>query len=64
MEKSNSGLALPVVGAGPGSSASNLGSLPLSTSLGPLSSHGPQMFLRIRVADAAGAGHVSTTIPV
>ncbi|KAF9048309.1 hypothetical protein BDZ89DRAFT_758549 [Hymenopellis radicata] len=64
MEKSNSGLAVPVVPAGPGSSASNLGSLRLSTSLGPLSSHGPQMFLRIRVADAAGAGHVSTTIPV
>ncbi|KAG7450808.1 uncharacterized protein BT62DRAFT_536965 [Guyanagaster necrorhizus] len=42
---------------------SNLGSLPLSTSLG-LSSSGPQMFLRIRVADAADAGHISTTIPV
>ncbi|SJL05407.1 uncharacterized protein ARMOST_08774 [Armillaria ostoyae] len=49
-------IAAPVFG-------SNLGSLPLSTSLG-LSSSGPQMFLRIRVADAADAGHISTTIPV
>jgi len=43
---------------------STLGSLPLSTSLGPSSSHGPQIFLRIRVADTADAVHISTTIPV
>ena len=36
----------------------------LSTSLGPSSSHGPQIFLRIRVADTADAVHISTTIPV
>ncbi|KAJ3729604.1 stress-activated map kinase interacting protein 1-domain-containing protein [Lentinula raphanica] len=40
------------------------GSVPLSTSLGPISSHGPQMFLRVRIADNADAVHVSTTIPV
>ncbi|KAJ3781997.1 stress-activated map kinase interacting protein 1-domain-containing protein [Lentinula aff. detonsa] len=40
------------------------GSVPLSTSLGPGSSHGPQMFLRVRIADNADAVHVSTTIPV
>ncbi|KAG6916070.1 hypothetical protein DXG01_008544 [Tephrocybe rancida] len=43
---------------------SALGSLPLSTSLGPSSSHGPPIFLRIRVADTADAVHISTTIPV
>ncbi|CAL1709275.1 unnamed protein product [Somion occarium] len=32
------------------------------SSLGPSSSHGPPMFLRIRIADTADAGHVSTTI--
>jgi len=60
------GLTLPLT-AGPGTSAvfgSTLGSLPLSTSLGPSSSHGPQIFLRIRVADTADAVHISTTIPV
>ncbi|RDB18602.1 Target of rapamycin complex 2 subunit sin1 [Hypsizygus marmoreus] len=53
--------------AGPSSSAvfgSTLGSLPLSTSLGPSSNHGPPIFLRIRVADTADAVHISTTIPV
>lgn len=40
------------------------GSLPLSTSLGPSSSQGPQIFLRIRVADTAHPIHISTTIPV
>ncbi|KAJ2919025.1 hypothetical protein MD484_g1467, partial [Candolleomyces efflorescens] len=45
-------------------SMSALGSVPLSTSLGPSSSHGPQIFLRIRVADNADAVHISTTIPV
>jgi hypothetical protein len=43
---------------------SSLGSVPLSTSLGPSSSHGPQIFLRIRVADTADTVHISTTIPV
>lgn len=38
-----------------------LGSAPLSTSLGPSSGQGPQMFLRIRVENDA---HISTTIPV
>ena len=49
----------------PGSAvySSMLGSV-LSTSLGPSSSHGPQIFLRIRVADTADAVHISTTIPV
>lgn len=41
-----------------------LGSVPLSTSLGPSSSHGPQIFLRVRVGDASDDVHVSTTIPV
>ena len=49
----------------PGSAvySSMLGSV-LSTSLGPSSGHGPQIFLRIRVADTADAVHISTTIPV
>ncbi|KAJ3560691.1 hypothetical protein NP233_g10672 [Leucocoprinus birnbaumii] len=38
-------------------------SAPISTSLGPSSSHGPQIFLRVRV-DMADAVLVSTTIPV
>ncbi|KAF5364725.1 hypothetical protein D9757_012495 [Collybiopsis confluens] len=65
----------PYAGSGTGASSSsavfpsslatgNIGSFPLSTSLGPLSSHGPQMFLRVRIADTADAVHVSTTIPV
>jgi target of rapamycin complex 2 subunit MAPKAP1 len=41
-----------------------LSSLGLSSSLGPSSAHGPQLFLRVRVADAVDAVHVSTTIPV
>lgn len=36
---------------------------PISTSLGPSSSHGPQIFLRIRV-DTADEVHISTTIEV
>lgn len=43
---------------------STLPSSMLSSSLGPSSSHGPQIFLRIRVADTADAVHISTTIPV
>ncbi|KAF8075948.1 stress-activated map kinase interacting protein 1-domain-containing protein [Lyophyllum atratum] len=57
----------PSLTAGAPSSAvfgSTIGSLPLSTSLGPSSSHGPPIFLRIRVADTADAVHISTTIPV
>ncbi|KAF6757784.1 stress-activated map kinase interacting protein 1-domain-containing protein [Ephemerocybe angulata] len=44
--------------------ASTLSSVPLSTSLGPSSSHGPQIFLRIRVEDNADEVHILTTIPV
>ncbi|KAG6849750.1 hypothetical protein H0H93_005548 [Arthromyces matolae] len=54
----------PTIAAPIASSAvlgSMLGSLPLSTSL---SSQGPPIFLRIRVADTADAVHISTTIPV
>lgn len=36
----------------------------LSTSLGPSSSYGPQLFLRIRVADVLDDVHVSSTLPV
>ncbi|KAI6045350.1 stress-activated map kinase interacting protein 1-domain-containing protein [Pisolithus marmoratus] len=62
--------ALPTAGLAPpsvtGTEASALfGTTPLlSSSLGPSSGHGPPIFLRIRVADTADAGHVSTTIPV
>ncbi|KIK93169.1 hypothetical protein PAXRUDRAFT_829224 [Paxillus rubicundulus Ve08.2h10] len=57
------GLVPPSV-PGPGSSAL-FGTTPiLSSSLGPSSSHGPPIFLRIRVADTADAVHISTTIPV
>jgi target of rapamycin complex 2 subunit MAPKAP1 len=49
----------------PGSAVhSSMLSSVLSTSLGPPSSHGPQIFLRIRTKDIADAIHVSTTIPV
>ncbi|KZT10435.1 uncharacterized protein LAESUDRAFT_755945 [Laetiporus sulphureus 93-53] len=46
--------------AGLSSLASSVGMFP--SSLGPSSSHGPPQFLRIRIADTADAGHVSTTI--
>jgi hypothetical protein len=56
------GLTLPSVS---GPTSAMFGSTPiLSSSLGPSSSHGPQLFLRIRVADTADAVHISTTIPV
>ncbi|KAG2752795.1 SIN1-domain-containing protein [Suillus brevipes Sb2] len=56
------GLALPSVS---GPTSAMFGTTPiLSSSLGPSSSHGPQLFLRIRVADSADAVHISTTIPV
>lgn len=62
--------ALPVPGLAPpsvpGTGACSLfGTTPiLSSSLGPSSSHGPPIFLRVRVADTADAVHISTTIPV
>ncbi|CAK5282393.1 unnamed protein product [Mycena citricolor] len=40
------------------------GSLPFSTSLGPTSGHGPQIFLRIKVEDTRDTVHIGTTIPV
>ncbi|KAG1850280.1 stress-activated map kinase interacting protein 1-domain-containing protein [Suillus tomentosus] len=56
------GLALPSIS---GPTSAMFGTTPiLSSSLGPSSSHGPQLFLRIRVADTADAVHISTTIPV
>lgn len=58
----SSGLALPSV-SGPASTMFGITPI-LSSSLGPSSSHGPQLFLRIRVADTADAVHISTTIPV
>lgn len=52
--------SVPVAGT-----SSLFGTTPiLSSSLGPSSSHGPPIFLRIRVADTADAVHISTTIPV
>ncbi|EGO03414.1 hypothetical protein SERLA73DRAFT_174884 [Serpula lacrymans var. lacrymans S7.3] len=57
------GLAPPPI-FGPGTSAMSSTTPILSSSLGPSSSHGPQIFLRIRVADTADAVHISTTIPV
>lgn len=56
------GMTLPAV-SGP-TSAMFATTPVLSSSLGPSSSHGPQLFLRIRVADTADAVHISTTIPV
>jgi len=55
-------LSLPALGFASSSVVS--GSAPLSTSIGPSSSHGPQLFLRIRIAESADDIHVSTTIPV
>ncbi|KAJ7255218.1 stress-activated map kinase interacting protein 1-domain-containing protein [Mycena rebaudengoi] len=40
------------------------GSVPFSTSLGPTSGHGPQIFLRIKVEDTPDTVHIATTIPV
>jgi len=47
---------------GTSTTASPLGMSPAFGSL--ISGHGPQMFLRIRVAETADAVHISTTIPV
>ncbi|EIN09146.1 hypothetical protein PUNSTDRAFT_120545 [Punctularia strigosozonata HHB-11173 SS5] len=55
-------LAASVSGISAGSMP--LSSVGLSSSLGPSSAHGPQLFLRVRVADAVDSVHVSTTIPV
>ena len=48
--------------SGTSTTASPLGMSPAFGSL--ISGHGPQMFLRIRVAETADAVHISTTIPV
>jgi target of rapamycin complex 2 subunit MAPKAP1 len=64
------GLAPPldlnnILAASVGAAGSMLGSSfsQFPSSLGPSSSHGQTQFLRIRIADMADAGHVSTTIP-
>ncbi|KAJ7154693.1 stress-activated map kinase interacting protein 1-domain-containing protein [Mycena filopes] len=58
--KPSAALSLAVAGSAlPGS-----GSVPFSTSLGPLSGHGPQIFLRIKVEDTPDTVHIATTIPV
>ncbi|KAF8156669.1 stress-activated map kinase interacting protein 1-domain-containing protein [Crassisporium funariophilum] len=54
---------IPTMTPGSAVYGSTLGSV-LSTSLGPSSGQGPQIFLRVRVADTADAVHISTTIPV
>ncbi|THV04470.1 hypothetical protein K435DRAFT_649347, partial [Dendrothele bispora CBS 962.96] len=58
------GTVLTPTGQSSALASSLIGSAPLSISLGPSASQGPQMFLRIRIADNADAVHVSTTIPV
>ncbi|KAJ6571979.1 stress-activated map kinase interacting protein 1-domain-containing protein [Mycena capillaripes] len=67
-QEKSSALAVAVAGSalpGSGIFGSTLGgSVPFSTSLGPLSGHGPQIFLRIKVEDTADTVHVATTIPV
>ncbi|KAJ7221864.1 stress-activated map kinase interacting protein 1-domain-containing protein [Mycena haematopus] len=62
-----SALTLAVAGSalpGSGVFGSALGSVPFSTSLGPISGHGPQIFLRIKVEDTEDPVHIATTIPV
>lgn len=59
-EKLTATITQPTLAPGSAAYGSTLGSV-LSTSLGPSSSHGPQIFLRIHTADAV---HFSTTIPV
>ncbi|KAJ7033204.1 stress-activated map kinase interacting protein 1-domain-containing protein [Mycena alexandri] len=67
-EKPPAALSLAVAGSalpGSGIFGSALGaSVPFSTSLGPLSGHGPQIFLRIKVEDTPDTVHIATTIPV
>ncbi|KAG2003357.1 stress-activated map kinase-interacting protein 1, variant 2 [Coprinopsis cinerea AmutBmut pab1-1] len=67
--KKSDKLTVPQLSAVPSGSGSpfmgsDLGSVPLSTSLGPSFTHGPQIFLRIRVTDTPDTVHISTTIPV
>ncbi|KAG6829351.1 hypothetical protein H0H92_004717 [Tricholoma furcatifolium] len=66
MTKKVEKLSVPAASLAPSSAilGTTLGSLPLSTSLGPSSSQGPPIFLRIQVADTADAVHIYTTIPV
>jgi target of rapamycin complex 2 subunit MAPKAP1 len=52
----------PSLAPGTSATTSPLGISPAFGSL--MSTHGPQMFLRIRVAETADAVHISTTIPV
>ncbi|KAJ7649389.1 stress-activated map kinase interacting protein 1-domain-containing protein [Mycena polygramma] len=40
------------------------GSVPFLTSLGPMSGHGPQIFLRFKVEDIPDTVHIATKIPV
>ncbi|KAJ7662023.1 stress-activated map kinase interacting protein 1-domain-containing protein [Mycena polygramma] len=47
-----------------GSGSALGGSVPFLTSLGPMSGHGPQIFLRFKVEDIPDTIHVATTIPV
>ncbi|EPQ53477.1 SIN1-domain-containing protein [Gloeophyllum trabeum ATCC 11539] len=68
VELAPAGLAPPGI-TGPGTSAmlgSTLASSQgmLSSSLGPSSSYGPQVFLRIRIAEAVDSVHVYTTVQV
>ncbi|KAJ7583242.1 stress-activated map kinase interacting protein 1-domain-containing protein [Mycena floridula] len=53
----------PVVPSSSAEFGSALGSVPLSTSLGPTSGHGPHILLKIRIAEAADSV-LYTTIPV
>jgi len=58
----------PLVVPGTSAVVSSLGISPAFAAFFPgsvaSSSHGPQLFLRIRVAETADAVHISTTIPV
>jgi target of rapamycin complex 2 subunit MAPKAP1 len=60
--------AAPLVAPGTSAVGTSLGISPafaaLLPSSFPSSSQGPQLFLRIRVAETADAVHISTTIPV
>lgn len=67
MHKRMDKLALPGPNAPTAISAttgSTVGSVSASSYLGPSTGHGPQILLRIRIAEHADSVHVSTTIPV
>jgi hypothetical protein len=68
MHKRMDKLALPGPNAPPtaisATTGSTVGSVSGSSYLGPSTGHGPQILLRIRIAEHADAVHVSTTIPV